>query len=190
MAPMIVSRKPDDIVITGLGVISPVGNNTQSFWNSLIAGVSGAGRIQAFDPEGFGSTIACEVKDFAARDFMDKRRAKRMARFSQLAVCASLEAMKDSGINPENEDTGRIGCIIGSAAGDYENLESQHRTFFDRGPLKGHPLAVPMIIPNMASGNTAIELGIHGPNFAAVSACATGSHAIAVAAMLLQTGPG
>ncbi len=182
------NKQPDDIVVTGIGVISSIGNTKDTFWSNLTAGVSGAARIQAFDPEGFGTTFACEVKDFNPQTLMDRRRAKRMARFSQFATCASLEALSDSGLDLANEDSARIGCIIGTGAGDYSLLEVQHRTFFEKGPLKAHPLTVPQVIPNMAAGNAAIEMGINGPNFAAISACATGTHAVATAAMMIQCG--
>lgn len=181
-------KKPNDVVITGIGVTSCIGNDTESFWSSLIAGVSGAATIAAFDPAGFGSTIACEVKNYQHHPRLDRRRAKRMARFSQLGCSTGLAAWDDAGLDIEKEDPVRIGCIIGTGAGDYENIELQHKTLLEKGPVKGHPLAVPKIIPNMASGNLAIELGVHGPNFAAVSACATGAHTMAVAAQLIKLG--
>ena len=179
---------PEDIVVTGLGVICALGNDTETVWKNSIDGVSGAGTISAFDATGFGSTIACEVKEFDPSQRMDKRRARRMARFSQLAVAAGVEAWNDSGLEPEKENPALIGAVVGTGAGDYENLEQQHRTLLEKGPLKGHPLAVPKIITNMAAGNLAVELGIHGPNFAAISACATGVHSIAAAAQILRLG--
>ena len=109
-----------------------------------------------------------------------------MSRFSQLAVCAAVEAAKDAGIDFSAIDPVRAGCVIGSAAGDYEVLEKQFAILNERGPGRGNPLAVPKIIPNMAAGNVAIELGIHGPNFAALSACATGVHSIGMAMQMLQ----
>ena len=142
-------KKPEDIVVTGIGAITPIGNDKDTFWKNLTAGVSGADTIRAFDPTGFGSTIACEVKDFRAEELMDKRRAKRMARYSQLAVCAALAARDDAGLDLEREDLTRVGCFIGTGTGDYENIESQHKVLLERGPLKGHPLAVPKIVPNM-----------------------------------------
>ncbi|WP_319562636.1 beta-ketoacyl-ACP synthase II [Marispirochaeta sp.] len=181
-------KKADDIVVTGIGTISSIGNDKETFWENLIAGVSGADTIRAFDPTGFGSTIACEVKDFNPQELMDKRRAKRMARFSQLAVCSALAAWVDAGLDINSENPARIGSLVSSGAGDYENIEIQHRTLLEKGPLKGHPLVVPKIIPNMAAGNVAIELGIHGPNFGVVSACATGAHTLALAAQLLRLG--
>lgn len=179
---------PNDIVVTGIGTITPIGLNREDFWNNLISGVSGADYIRGFDTSGFQSTIACEVKGFSAGDFFDRRSARKMTRFSQLAVSASLEAVRDSGLEPGVLDPLRTGCVMGSAAGDYEILEKQFSTLTERGPGRSNPLAVPKIIPNMAAGNVAIELGIHGPNMAAISACATGLHSIAVAMQILQLG--
>jgi len=181
-------KNPKDIVVTGIGTITPIGLNRKEFWKNLTAGISGADYIRGFDTEGFRSKIACEVKDFTAADYMDRRSARKMTRFSQLAVCASLEAVKDSGVDLGSIDSLRAGCIMGSAAGDYEVLEKQFATLAERGPGRGNPLAVPKIIPNMAAGNVAIELGIHGPNMAVLSACATGAHSIGMAMQILQLG--
>ncbi len=181
-------KSAEDIVVTGIGTITPIGLNKDEFWKNLTAGISGAGRITAFDPEGFKSAIACEVKGFKAGDYMDPGNARKMTRFSQFAVCASLEAVKDAALDSNNLDPLRTGCVIGSAAGDYNVLEKQFTTLINRGPGKGNPLAVPKIIPNMAAGNTAIELGIHGPNMAVLSACATGLHSIGTALQILQLG--
>lgn len=177
---------PEDIVVTGIGTLTPIGLNKDDFWNNLLSGVSGAAAIGSFDTEGFATKIACELKGFKASDFMDKKNARKMSRFSQLAVCSALEAVNDAGLDSDNIDPLRTGCIMGSAAGDYEILEKQFAILSERGPGKGHPLAVPRIIPNMAAGNIAIELGIHGPNMAALSACATGIHSIASAINILR----
>ncbi len=178
---------PNEIVITGIGMLTPIGLSREAFWKNLTAGVSGAAAITAFDTEGFATAIACELKGFTAGDFMDRKNARKMSRFSQIAVCSAIEAVRDAGLE------GRIdplatGCVMGSAAGDYEILEKQFTTLQQRGPGKGHPLAVPRIIPNMAAGNIAIELGIHGPNMAALSACATGVHSIASAMNIIRCG--
>ncbi|OQY35325.1 MAG: beta-ketoacyl-[acyl-carrier-protein] synthase II [Spirochaetaceae bacterium 4572_59] len=181
-------KNPDDIVVTGIGTITAIGLNKDEFWKNLTAGVSGADQIKAFDTEGFKSTIACEVKGFKASDYIEKKSARKMTRFSQLAVCAAVEAVKDAALDFSTIEPERAGCVIGSAAGDYEVLEKQFAILAERGPGRGNPLAVPKIIPNMAAGNVAIELGIHGPNFAALSACATGVHSIAMAMNMLQLG--
>ena len=181
-------KNPRDIVVTGIGTITPIGLNREEFWKNLTEGVSGADYIKGFNTEGFRSRIACEVKGFTAGDYISPRSARKMTRFSQLAVCASVEAVKDSGVNLENINPLRAGCIMGSAAGDYEVLEKQFATLAEKGPGRGNPLAVPKIIPNMAAGNVAIELGIHGPNMAVLSACATGAHSIGMAMQILQLG--
>ncbi|MDC7241674.1 MAG: beta-ketoacyl-ACP synthase II [Spirochaetales bacterium] len=180
-------RNPDEIVITGIGTLTPIGLDRETFWTNLCAGTSGAAPITAFDTEGFTTTIACELKDFKAGDFMDRKNARKMSRFSQIAVCSALEAVRDAGLEG-SLDPLRTGCVMGSAAGDYEILEKQFAILQERGPSKGHPLAVPRIIPNMAAGNIAIELGIHGPNMAALSACATGVHSIASAMNIIRCG--
>jgi 3-oxoacyl-[acyl-carrier-protein] synthase II len=176
------------IVVTGIGVISSLGCSVDSFWDSLVAGRSGAAMIGAFDASGYGSRIACEVKDFKPEDYLDRKRAKRMARFSQMASAAAVLAVKDSGLELASCDSGRVGCVIGSAAGDYEHLSAQFATHADKGPGHGNALAVPRIIANMASSNAAMELGIHGPNVAVLSACATGAHSIGAAMDMMSLG--
>ena len=181
-------RLPLRIVVTGMGIISSIGCTKDSFWGNLVAGVSGAGLITAFDATGFDSRIACEVRHFVPQDHIDKRRARSMARFSQFASAASQQAVKDAGIDLAVYDPERIGCVIGAAAGDYEILESQHANLLAKGPGHGNPLAVPKIIPNMASSNVAIDLGAKGPNVAVLSACATGAHSISTAMDQLSLG--
>ncbi len=176
------------IVVTGIGVISSLGCSVETFWANLVAGKSGAARISAFDPTGYGSAIACEALDFAPELYLDKKRAKRMARFSQMASAAAVLAVKDSGVDLSLLDTERVGCVIGSAAGDYEHLSAQFATHAEKGPGHGNALAVPRIIANMASSNAAMELGVHGPNVAVLSACATGAHSIGSAMDLINLG--
>jgi len=176
------------IAVTGIGVFSSIGNGVEAFWEGLAGGTSGAAPITRFDTRGFRSQIAAEVKDFDPVTFVGKKRARRMARFSQLASAAAIEAVADSGISLADRDPLRVGTVIGTAAGDYENLEGQHQTLLEKGPGKGNPLAVPMIIPNMSSANVGIDLGVGGPNFGVTSACATGGHALGVAAMMLRSG--
>ncbi|TVR04323.1 MAG: beta-ketoacyl-ACP synthase II, partial [Spirochaetaceae bacterium] len=176
------------IFVTGIGVFSAIGNNRQQFWDALCAGVSGAADITAFDTTGHKCRVAAEVKNFAPEQYLTNKRIRRMARFSQLASCAGLQAVADAGLDLETEDRSRIGCVIGTAAGDYQNLEAQYRTLMEKGPGFGNPLAVPTIIPNMSSANVAIDLGIHGPNLGMVTACSSGAHAIAVAAGILRSG--
>jgi len=176
------------IAVTGIGVISSISCSTTTFWKNLVAGTSGAGPIASFDAHGFGSRIACEARDFVAEDHLDRKRLRKMARFSQMASAAALMAVKDSGIDLGAFDTSRIGCIIGSAGGDLENIESQHVTLLEKGPGHGNPFAIPKTICNIASSNAAIDLGIHGPNVAVLSACATGAHSIGMAMDMLILG--
>ena len=176
------------IAVTGIGMYSSIGNNRSEFWDALIQGESGAGFIQSFDAAGFKSMIAAEIKDFTPEDYLPKKRARRMARFSQISSCAALQAVEDSGLEIESIDPLRIGAVIGTAAGDYENLEREHRNLLEKGPGYGHPLAVPMIIPNMSSANIGIDLNLSGPNLGVVSACSSGAHALAMAALVLRSG--
>ena len=176
------------IAVTGIGVISSIGSSTAAFWKSLVAGKSGAGPITSFDARAFGSRIACEALDFVAEDLVDKKRLRKMARFSQMASAVARMAVQDSGLVLQALDTCRVGCVIGSAGGDYENLESQHASLLQKGPGHGSPFAIPKIICNMASSNAAIDLGIHGPNVAVLSACATGAHSIGTAMDYLTLG--
>jgi 3-oxoacyl-[acyl-carrier-protein] synthase II len=176
------------IVVTGLGVYAAVGNNRKAFWDALTAGVSGAGPITGFDPSGYKSRIAAQVKDFDPEQYLAKKRVRRMSRFSQMASCAALQAVSDAGLALESLDLARIGTVIGTAAGDYENLEAEHQKLLERGPGYGHPRSVPMIIPNMSSANVSIDLGISGPNLGITTACSSGAHAIALASLILQNG--
>ncbi len=176
------------IVVTGIGVISSLGSSLDSFWANLVAGKSGAARISAFDASGYGSAIACEALDFDPEAHLDKKRIKRMARFSQMASAASLMAVKDSGVDLTSYDTSRVGCVIGSAAGDYDHLSVAFTSHAGKGPGHGNAFAVPKIIPNMASSNAAMDLGAHGPNVGVISACATGAHSIGSAMDMLLLG--
>jgi 3-oxoacyl-[acyl-carrier-protein] synthase II len=176
------------IAVTGIGVISSIGCTREAFWKSLVAGKSGAGPITLFDAGAFGSRIACEAQDFVAEDHLDRKRLRKMARFSQMASAAARMAVSDSGIVLDGLDTCRVGCVIGSAGGDFENIESQHATLLAKGPGHANPFAIPKTIANIASSNAAMDLGIHGPNVAVLSACATGAHSIGAAMDMLILG--
>jgi 3-oxoacyl-[acyl-carrier-protein] synthase II len=176
------------VVVTGIGVFTSIGCNRDDFWNSLIEGKSGVKRIQAFDPTGHKSQISSEVLSYKAEDYFDRKEARKMARVSQLAVSAAIEAVKDAGLNLEKEDRSRIGCVIGSAAGDYTYLEEAHIRFLNRGPGSVNPFTVPRAIPNMPVCNVANVLGIHGPNMGVAAACTTGTHSIGTALGLLRGG--
>ena len=178
----------NQVVITGMGVISSIGIGIDDFWQASVKGCSGAGRITTFDPAGFHSEIACEVKDFDPDKRIAKKQSRRMARFSQFAVYAAIEAVEQAGLDIASLDPARIGCVVGSGAGGFDVLEEQYTSFFKNGPKNGNALAVPKTIANMAACTVAINLGITGPNFAVVSACATGGHNLAMARMMIQSG--
>ncbi len=177
-----------DIAVTGIGVFTSIGCTKETFWDSLVNGISGVKKIQAFNPEGHKSQIASEVIPFNHEDYLSRKQIRKMARFSQLAVSASIEAVRDAGLDLENENPGRIGCVIGSAAGDYNNIEDQFVRFQKKGPGSVNPFSVPKIIPNMPPCNTAMVLGLHGPNMGTAAACATGSFAIGTALDILRQG--
>jgi 3-oxoacyl-[acyl-carrier-protein] synthase II len=174
------------VAVTGIGVFTSIGCNRVDFWNSLITGKSGIKRIQAFDPHGHKSQIGSEVISYKPEDYFDRKESRKMARVSQLASSAAIEAVRDSGLDLNNEDRDRIGCVIGSAAGDYTHLEDQHIRFLKMGPGSVNPLTVPRVIPNMPVCNAAMVLGIHGPNLGVSAACTTGTHSIGIAFGLLR----
>ena len=176
------------VMVTGIGVISSIGSSRHAFWSALINGVSGVREIAAFDASPYATRIASEVRDFDPLAYLPRKLAGRMARNSQMAVGAAMDAVKDAGLDLAREPSLRVGCCIGTAAGDYTELEEQHRGFLERGPKAISPFCVPKVIPNMPASNVAIALGVHGPNFAAVSACATGAHSIGMALALLRAG--
>ena len=176
------------VVVTGIGIFTSIGCNREDFWNSLITGRSGIKRIQAFDPQGHKSQIASEVLSYKPEDYFDRKESRKMARVSQLAASAAIEAVKDAGLDLNNEDRSRIGCVIGSAAGDTAHLEEQHIRFLKMGPGSVNPLTVPRVIANMPACNAAIVLDIHGPNLGVSAACSTGSHSIGIALGLLRGG--
>jgi 3-oxoacyl-[acyl-carrier-protein] synthase II len=185
---MSVVQDREPVVVTGAGVVSCLGTSVDEFWANITAGRNGAARILAFDPTGFHSEVACEVKGFDPDARMSKKQSRRMARFSQFAVYAAIEAVQNAGLDIPNMDPSRIGCIVGAAAGGFDVLDEQYTSFIKNGPKNGNPLAVPKTISNMAACTVAINLGITGPNMAVLSACATGGHNLAMAKMLIQSG--
>ena len=176
------------VFVTGMGTISPVGNDTESTWQGLVAGRSGAGPITRFDASEFETRFACEVKDFALDGVLDRKEAKRMDRFVQFAVAASHQALQSAGINGTLADPERIGVIIGSGIGGMETFEEQHRNLLQKGHRRVSPFFIPMMISDMAAGQVSITFGLKGPNFGTVSACASGAHAIGEALRLLRAG--
>ena len=166
------------VVVTGIGVFTSIGCNREDFWNSLITGKSGIKKIQAFDPQGHKSQIGSEVLSYNPEHYFDRKESRKMARVSQLASSAAIEAVKDAGLDLNNEDRDRIGCVIGSAAGDITHFEDQHIRFLKMGPGSVNPLTVPRVIANMPACNAAMVLGIHGPNLGISAACTTGTHSM------------
>ncbi len=166
------------VVVTGCGVVSPVGIGKESFWESLIKARSGVGKITHFDASEFDSHIAGEVKDFSPPDFLSVKDLRRSPRFVQFALKATEEALAESGISPEKIDPYQIGVIIGSGVGSLETVEKEHKTLLEKGPSKLSPFMIPMLITNEAAGNVAIYFKLKGINFCTVTACASGAHAI------------
>jgi len=176
------------VVITGMGVVSPVGNSVDEFWNSLTSGKSGIRAIDRFDASGFATTIAGQVKDFNPEDFMDKKEARRMDRFVQYAVAAARQAIEHSGLDITHENSERVGVYIGSGIGGLETLCEQHAVLEEKGPRRVSPFFVPMMISDMASGQVSIIFGAKGPNSSPISACATGTNAVGDAYKIIERG--
>ena len=167
------------VVITGLGVITPLGQGIGAFWDNLLAGQCGIGPVTAYDTEGYACAIAGEVKDFDPTPaFPSPKEVRRTDRFTQFAMVAGWEAINDSGLDLDAADRDRIGAFIGSGIGGLGTMEKQHKTLLDRGPGRVSPFFIPMMILNMASGMFSLYNGLRGPNIATCSACATASHAI------------
>jgi len=183
-----VSRTEARVFVTGVGAVSPLGNDAESTWNQLVAGTSGAGPITRFDATGHETRFACEVKDFTPEGVLDRKEAKRMDRFVQYAVVAAAEAIRNAGLNLETLDRNRIGALIGSGIGGMETFEEQHTALMNKGPGRVSPYFIPMMIIDMASGQVSIRFGLKGPNFGTVSACASGAHAIGEALRLIRAG--
>lgn len=176
------------VVVTGMGAITPIGNTVEEFWDSIKAGVVGIGEITKFDTTDFKVKLAAEVKDFAAKERLDFKAAKRMEPFSQYAVAAAKEAFQDAGINMEEEDPFRIGVIVGSGIGSLQVAEREYEKILTKGPSRVNPLMVPLMISNMAAGNIAIYLGFKGKCTSVTTACATGTHSIGDALRAIQYG--
>ena len=176
------------VVVTGLGVVSPVGIGVSTAWNNLIAGQSGITRITKFDPSNFASQVAGEVKNFNVEDFLPAKDARRMDTFIQYGLAAGIEAFKDSGIEVTEQNAERIGVAIGSGIGGLGLIESTNDTYDDGGPRKVSPFFIPGTIINMISGNLSIMFGLKGPNVAIVTACTTGTHCIGDAARMIEYG--
>ncbi|MEE8134391.1 MAG: beta-ketoacyl-ACP synthase II [Gemmatimonadales bacterium] len=176
------------VVVTGMGVISPLGLNANETWDGLLAGRSGADRIQRFDPSQLDVQFACEVKGFDSQDYMERKEAKRADLFVQYAIGAAQQALSNAGMNGSVPDPERTGVVIGSGIGGIFTFEEQCRISIEQGPKRVSPFFVPMFIPDMASGLVSIRIGAKGPNYCTVSACASSAHAIGESMRLIQNG--
>lgn len=176
------------VVVTGLGAVTPIGNNVDDFWASVKAGKIGFDHITKFDTTDYKCHIAAELKDFNPQNFMDRKAAKRMEPFSQYAVAAAKQAIDDSGLDIEKEDPYMVGCAIGSGIGSLQAMERETQKLYEKGPNRVNPLLVPLMICNMAAGNVSIQFGLKGKSINDVTACATGTNTIGEAYRSIQYG--
>lgn len=176
------------IVVTGMGVVSPVGCTLKDFWDNLVNGRSGIDTIkQVPDIERFSSQVGGEIKDFNPEDYIPKKELRRMDPFTHYGLASALMAVNDAGLELEKEDRNRIGVLVGSGVGGLQILEKQHHVLVDRGPSRLNPFLIPQMIPNILAGHIAIQYGLKGPNFGMNSACATGAHSIGESMRIIQT---
>jgi 3-oxoacyl-[acyl-carrier-protein] synthase II len=176
------------VVVTGIGAVTPLGNDAETTWKNIMEGVSGIGPVTRLNADDFPAKVAAEVKEFNVENFIDKKDARKMDRFTHYAVAASLMAVKDSGLEITDENAPRVGVWIGSGIGGMETFEQQHETFMNRGYRRVSPFFVPMMIPDMATGQVSITLGARGFNSCTVTACATGTNSIGDAFKVIQRG--
>jgi 3-oxoacyl-[acyl-carrier-protein] synthase II len=176
------------IVVTGLGAITPLGHDVPSFWQGLIEGRSGIARITRFDPANVTSQIAGEVKGFDPTKRLDPKQARRSDPFAQYALWATVEAVTDAGLDFSKENPSRCGVVVGSGMGGLKTWETEHAKYVQKGPARISPLLIPMMIPDIAAGQIAIQYQLRGPNYATVSACASGAHAIGDSFRLIRRG--
>ncbi len=176
------------VVVTGLGVVSPLGTGTEKNWNAVCSGESGIGRITKFDPSPFASQIAGEVTDFNSEDFLDKQQVRRFDIFIHYALAAARMAVEDAGLKIDASNEQRVGCITGSGLGGLSMLEHFHQVLLERGPRKISPFFIPGMIANMAPGQIAIEFGAKGPNLSIETACAASAHAVGESFRMIREG--
>lgn len=176
------------VVITGLGAITPIGNNVEEFWKGIKEGKCGIDEITAFDTTDAKVKLAGEIKGFNSEEYFDKKELKRIDRFSQLAVVAAKEAWEDSKLDKEKENMERVGVIVGSGIGGLETIEKENRNLVEKGPDRVSPMYIPMAIGNMAAGNVAIALGAKGESMSMVTACASGTHCIGESFRMIKHG--
>ena len=176
------------VVVTGLGLLSPIGNTVEEGWANSIAGVSGAAPIDSFDVAGQSVTIGAAVKNLNVGDYIDRKEARRMDPFIQYGLIAGIQAVRDAGLDDGNGDGERIGVAIGSGIGGINTIEATHSTYMDRGPSRVSPFFVPASVINMIAGQLSIKFGFRGPNIAVVTACTTGTHNIGFGMRMIQYG--
>lgn len=180
--------KPRRIVVTGVGAVTPLGNDVPTFWAAIQAGTPGAAPITRWDASGYETTFAAEVRGYDPAVTVGRKESRRMDRYSQFAVTAAREATANAGLVIADGESGRVGAIIATAIGGLETIEEGMQTLLEKGPSRVGPFFMPMMLPNMASGNVAIAIGAAGPNYAPVSACASAGHAIGEAAEIIRRG--
>ncbi len=185
---MTASPKLRRVVVTGLGAVTPIGNDLDAYWQGLQAGKSGIAKITHFDPSGFECQIAGEVKNFDPFIYLDRKEGRRMDLFAQYAVCASVQAVNHAGLQITDHNAHQVGVILGTGIGGLKVMEDQHEILRTKGASRCSPFMIPMMIANMAAGLTAIQIGAKGPNCCTVTACAAGSNAIGDAFRLIQHG--
>ena len=176
------------VVVTGMGFVTPIGNDLETVWSNLVEGVSGIGPITHFDATNFDTKIAGEVKGFNPEDYMDRKTARHIGRYCQFALGASKQALAHAGLDPASMDPDDVGVIVSSGIGGMEEIEKSHTQLMERGPKRISPFTVPMMIADMAAGIVAIHCHAGGPNYAIVSACASGSHGIGEASEIIKRG--
>ena len=182
------SSRQRRVVVSGLGIVCPIGNDLQSAWRQVLAGVSGIARITRFDASAYRAQIAGEVKGFEVGQYVPAKEIRRMDTFIHYGVAASVQALRDSGIEVTDANRDRIGCIVGSGIGGLPLIEENHSEAVNRGPRRISPFLIPGAIINMISGNVSIMYGLRGPNFAIVSACTTGLHSIGESGRIIERG--
>ncbi|MCI8511305.1 MAG: beta-ketoacyl-ACP synthase II [Lachnospiraceae bacterium] len=176
------------VVVTGMGAVTPIGNNVEAYWEGLKEKKLGFGPITTFDTAEYKAKLAAEVKGFDPKEYMDAKTARRMERFSQLAVAASKQALDDAGLVMEGEDPYRVGVCVSSGIGSLQIIEKEYRKLLEKGPNRVNPLLVPLMISNMAAGNISIQFGLKGKNINVVTACASGTNSIGEAMRAIQHG--
>ncbi|MBQ4115677.1 beta-ketoacyl-[bacterium] len=176
------------VVITGLGAVTPCGIGVDEFWKNMLDGVSGISLTEAMDTERHTVKISGEIKNFEPEKYLDAKEAKRMDRFTQFAMVAADEAIRDAGLTAEDYDPYKVGVIVSAAAGGFKTFEKSHKDIIEKGPTKCSPFTIPMLIVDMPSGRISMKYGFKGVNKAVVSACATGSHSVGDAFRSIQYG--